>query len=176
MTTGLHIVTIGHSTRTAEQFLGLLQAHGVTLIADVRTIPRSRRHPHFTADALAAFLQVHGIAYEHFPGLGGLRKPRADSPNTGWRHPSFRAYADHMATAEFGAAIAELLSVARNHRVAVTCAEAQPWRCHRQLIADALVAREVEVRHIFTETRASAHELTPFARVDENGIRYPALF
>src|SRR5688572_2016293 len=101
MTTGLQIMTIGHSTRTAEQFLGVRQADGDFMIADVRTIPRSRRHPNFTAEALAAFLQVHGIAYEHFPGLGGLRKPRADSPNTGWRHPSFRAYADHMASQEF---------------------------------------------------------------------------
>ena len=175
MTTGLHIVTIGHSTRTAEQFLGLLQAYGVTLIADVRTIPRSRRHPHFTADALAAFLQVHGIAYEHFPGLGGLRKPRADSPNTGWRHPSFRAYADHMASQEFRESLEALLARAEKDLAAVMCAESQWWKCHRQLIADALVARAVAVRHIMSLSSAPAHELTSFARVVGSQVHYPGL-
>ena len=168
-------MTIGHSTRTAEQFLGLLQAHGVTLIADVRTIPRSRRHPHFTADALAAFLQVHGIAYEHFPGLGGLRKPRADSPNTGWRHPSFRAYADHMASQEFRESLEALLARAEKDLAAVMCAESQWWKCHRQLIADALVARAVAVRHIMSLSSAPAHELTSFARVVGSQVHYPGL-
>ena len=172
---GNGIMTIGHSTRTAEQFLGLLKAHGVTLIADVRTIPRSRRHPHFTADALAAFLQVHGIAYEHFPGLGGLRKPRADSPNTGWRHPSFRAYADHMASQEFRESLEALLARAEKDLAAVMCAESQWWQCHRQLIADALVARAVAVRHIMSLSSAPAHELTSFARVVGSQVRYPGL-
>src|SRR5918993_3288087 len=109
MSSAPRILTIGHSTRTADEFLALLQAHGVTAIADVRTIPRSRRHPHFTRDALASFLPTHGMAYEHFPGLGGLRKPRPDSPNTGWRHPSFRAYADHMRSEEFRDALGSML-------------------------------------------------------------------
>ena len=172
---GNGVMTIGHSTRTAEQFLGLLQAHGVTLIADVRTIPRSRRHPHFTAEALAAFLQVHGIAYEHFPGLGGLRKPRADSPNTGWRHPSFRAYADHMASQEFHESLEALLARAEKDLAAVMCAESQWWQCHRQLIADALVARGVAVRHIMSLSSAPAHELTSFARVVGSQVHYPGL-
>ena len=168
-------MTIGHSTRPADTFLELLQAHGVTLIADVRTVPRSRRHPHFAADALAAFLPVHGIGYEHFPGLGGLRKPRADSPNTGWRHPSFRAYADHMASDEFRRSPEALLVSAEKSLTAVMCAESQWWKCHRQLIADALVARGGEVRHIMSTGSAPVHELTSFARVEEAGVRYPGL-
>ena len=175
MITGLRIMTIGHSTRTADAFLGLLQAHGVTLIADVRTIPRSRRHPHFSSETLAAFLALHGIAYEHFPGLGGLRKPRADSANTGWRHPSFRAYADHMAAQEFGESLEALLARAEKNLAAVMCAESQWWRCHRQLIADALVARGVTVQHIMSLSSAPAHELTSFARVVGSQVRYPGL-
>jgi uncharacterized protein (DUF488 family) len=175
MITAPRIMTIGHSTRTAEQFLALLEAHAVTAVADVRTIPRSRRHPHFTRDALASFLPAHGIAYEHFPGLGGLRKPRIDSPNTGWRHPSFRAYADHMASDEFREALEALRVRAETSLTAVMCAESQWWRCHRQLIADALVARGIEVRHIMSAAAAPAHELTSFARVVGSQVRYPGL-
>ena len=170
------IFTIGHSTHPLERFLRLLTAYDISGLADVRRFPGSRRHPHFTREALAGSLDASGIEYRHFAGLGWRRRASGESANAGWTHPSFRAYADHMATDEFAVAIAELLSFARNHRVAVMCAEAQPWRCHRQLIADALVARQVEVRHIFSESRVSPHELTPFARVDESGIHYPALF
>ena len=176
MSRGDAIFTIGHSTHPLDRFLRLLKAHRITGLADVRRFPGSRRHPHFNREALAGSLDASGIQYRHFDGLGGRRRGSVDSANAGWTHPSFRAYADHMATDEFGAALAELLSFAGDRRVVVMCAEAQPWRCHRQLIADALVARGVEVRHIFSESRVSAHELTPFARVDENGIRYPALF
>ena len=169
------IFTIGHSTHTAERFLALLQAHGVTGIADVRKIPQSRRHPHFSSLALAAFLADRGIAYEHFPGLGGLRKPRPDSSNTGWRHPSFRAYADHMRSQEFLDALGSLLAFSKNVVAAVMCAESQWWRCHRQLIADALVARGIEVRHIMSPGSAPLHELTSFARVDGPTLAYPGL-
>ena len=175
MTLPSRVMTIGHSTRAAEDFIALLQAHGVSGVADVRKIPRSRRHPHFSRDALAQSLPAHGIAYEHFPGLGGLRKPRPDSPNTGWRHPSFRAYADHMASIEFRDTFDALLTFAQKFFTAVMCAESQWWQCHRQLIADALVARGIEVRHIMSPTRAPAHELTPFARVGGTQIQYPGL-
>ena len=169
------IFTIGHSTRTAEAFLDLLQAHGVTGVADVRTVPRSRRHPHFSRDALAAFLPQHGIDYIHLPGLGGLRKPRRDSPNAGWRHEGFRGYADHMGTHEFADTLDALLAFAGERQTAVMCAEAKWWECHRQLVADALVARSVEVRHIMCACNTPRHELTPFARVTGSTVRYPAL-
>jgi uncharacterized protein (DUF488 family) len=169
------IMTIGHSTRTAEAFLDLLRAHGVTGIADVRTIPRSRRHPHFAREALAEALAAYGIRYAHFPGLGGLRKPRRDSPNGGWRHEGFRGYADHMMTREFEDALQALVAFAEDGVVAVMCAEAKWWQCHRQLVADALVARGIGVRHILSAREAAPHELTPFARVEGSDIRYPAL-
>jgi uncharacterized protein (DUF488 family) len=141
----------------------------------VRTVPRSRRHPHFAGDALAAALSAHGFAYEHFAGLGGLRKPRAESPNGGWRHEGFRGYADHMQSAEFAAALAALLAWAEGKHIAVMCAEAKWWQCHRQLIADALVVRGFEVCHIMSIREAPRHELTPFARVVGTTVTYPAL-
>ena len=171
----IRIMTIGHSTRPPEQFIGLLQAHGVTAVADVRTVPRSRRHPHYSRDALPGLLASHGIAYEHFPGLGGLRKPRPDSKNTAWRHPSFRAYADHMQSGEFRQALEDLLAFARKFFPAVMCAEAQWWQCHRQLVADALVARGIDVRHIMSPSSAPPHQLTPFARLDGQNVHYPGL-
>lgn len=169
------IFTVGHSTRTAAALLELLQAHGVTGVADVRTSPRSRRHPHFSRETLAAFLAPHGIAYIHLPGLGGLRKPTRDSPNGGWRHEGFRGYADHMGTREFAGALDALLAFARDRRVAVMCAEAKWWQCHRQLVADALLARGLKVCHIMSAREAPRHELTPFARVTGSEVRYPAL-
>jgi uncharacterized protein (DUF488 family) len=169
------LFTIGHSTRSSDEFLALLNAHGVTGIADVRTVPRSRRHPHFSRESLAASLPSRGIAYEHFPGLGGLRKPQPDSPNGGWRHASFRGYADHMQSTEFNRAIDKLLISARERTVAVMCAEAKWWQCHRQLIADAVSVRGIDVRHIMSIREATCHELTPFARVDGTSVTYPAL-
>lgn len=169
------IFTIGHSTRSAGEFLALLQAHAIGGVADVRTIPRSRRHPHFSREALAPFLAGHGIAYEHFPALGGLRKARPDSTNGGWRHPAFRGYADHMQTVEFAAAVGALTTFATDRRVAVMCAEAKWWQCHRQLLSDALVARGIEVRHIMTLREADRHELTGFARVTGSTVTYPTL-
>lgn len=169
------ILTVGHSTRTLEECLSLLHAHGVTGVADVRSIPRSRRHPHFSREALATGLQGDDVAYEHFPALGGLRRPRPDSPNGGWRHPAFRGYADHMGTREFEDGLSALLRFAAHHRAAVMCAEAKWWQCHRQLIADMLVARGVDVRHILTAARPDPHQLTPFARVSGGAVTYPAL-
>jgi uncharacterized protein (DUF488 family) len=169
------ILTIGHSTRSAEEFLELLRAHAVTGLADVRTIPRSRRHPHFAREALERDLPAHGIEYRHFAALGGLRHPRPDSPNGGWRVAGFRGYADHMRTPEFAAAIDDLLAFGTSRRVAVMCAEAKWWQCHRQLVADALVARGIDVRHIMTKKDATPHELTSFARISGTQVHYPAL-
>ena len=179
------IYTIGHSTRSLDEFVGLLNAHRVTQLGDIRTVPRSRRHPHFAIDALSASLARASIAYRHFPGLGGLRKPRADSPNTAWRHSGFRGYADYMATPAFEAAIEQLLDFASvsaggsfesgARPTAIMCAEAVWWRCHRQLVADALVARGVGVRHIMSERAAPPHELTDFALVHDGKVSYPGL-
>ncbi len=169
------LFTIGHSVRPLDDFVALLRAHGVTGLADVRTVPRSRRHPHFSKDSLETTLPAAAIVYRHFPELGGLRKPRRDSLNGGWRHAGFRGYADHMATPAFASAVDELMTFGLTHVVAVMCAEAKWWQCHRQLIADALVARGVDVRHIMSPRDAPAHELTPFSRVDRGQVTYPAL-
>lgn len=169
------ILTIGHSTHTAERFLHLLEVHGVTFVADVRRFPYSRRHPHFSQEALQALLQEQGISYRHFPALGGRRRPEPDSPNTGWRHPSFRAYADYMRSEAFRESLLTLAGLAQTEVAAVMCAESQWWRCHRQLIADALVIRGVDVRHILSAAPPAPHELTPFARVEGTDISYPGL-
>jgi uncharacterized protein (DUF488 family) len=169
------VFTIGHSTRPIEEFVALLTAHGVTQLADVRTIPKSRRHPHFAQESLRVSLPAAGITYRHFPGLGGLRKPAPDSANAGWRHAGFRGYADYMQTPAFAAALEDLLGWSRAAPTAVMCAEAVWWRCHRQLIADALVARGIEVRHITSPKAAAAHVLTSFARVDGERVSYPGL-
>jgi uncharacterized protein (DUF488 family) len=170
------IYTVGHSTRSLDEFLALLGAHGVTSLVDVRTVPRSRRHPHFGADRLATALLAAGVEYWHEPGLGGLRKPRPDSSNTAWRHAGFRGYADYMETPAFEGAVARLVERAQaTARLAMMCAEAVWWRCHRQLIADALVARGLEVRHITSEARPAEHELTSFATVAAGRVRYRRL-
>ena len=169
------ILTIGHSTRTADEFLALLEANGVAGLADVRTVPRSRRHPHFSADALARSLPAHGIEYLHLPGLGGLRKPRPGSPNGAWLNSAFRGYADHMQTPEFGVALDRLILFSADRQVAIMCAEAKWWQCHRRLIADALVARGIEVRHVLSVREASPHELTPFGKITGDAVQYPAL-
>lgn len=167
------ILTIGHSTRSIEEFLRLLQAHGATLVVDVRKMPGSRRYPHFDGDILAQSLRAAGIGYAHIPALGGLRRPMLDSPNTGWKNASFRAYADYMLTPEFATALDELLTLARKERAVLMCAEAVPWRCHRSLIADALVVRGVNVEHIMSAARTQRHKLPAFARVQGTRITYP---
>ena len=163
------IHTIGHSTRELAELLALLRAHGIRRLVDVRRYPGSRRHPHFARDTLAASLRAAGIDYRHEPDLGGRRTGRRDSPHTAWRSASFRAYADHMDTPAFGAALGRLADLGAEAPAAILCAEALPWRCHRQLIADALVARGMEVRHILGPGPALRHELHPSAHVQGDG-------
>ena len=169
----LELMTVGHSNRSLEAFGEILEAHGVELVADVRTIPKSLHNPQFSRERLAEWLTESGRAYRHLPRLGGLRKPRADSGNLGWRNLSFRGYADHMQTAEFEEGLRELLEVAGERRTAVMCAEAVPWRCHRSLIGDALTARGVRVWDILTAAKAEPHRMTPFARVEGQRVTYP---
>jgi uncharacterized protein (DUF488 family) len=175
-TADVTIYTIGHSTRTLDGFLALLAAHDIRQLADIRTIPKSRRHPHFAGDALSASLAEAGIEYRHFAALGGLRKPRADSSNTGWRHEGFRGYADYMETPAFSHAVDDLIAWSAGASTTVMCAEATWWQCHRRLLADALLARNIEVRHIMTATSAPRHEFTEFARVEAARVRYPGLW
>lgn len=165
--------TIGHSNRALGDFIAMLKAHGVEVLVDVRTVPKSRYNPQFNRDTLPAALAEAGIEHRHMPALGGLRKARKDSRNTGWRNDSFRGYADYMETAEFERALDELMALAGERRVAVMCAEAVPWRCHRSLIADAVTARGGEVRHIMTAEKADRHKMTSFARVEGGRVRYP---
>lgn len=168
------VLTIGHSTHPIDVFIGLLQAHGAASLVDVRTVPRSRHNPQFNTEALAQSLAEAGLGYVHAPGLGGLRRARADSPNGGWRNASFRGYADYMQTAEFARSLGEVIDLAQSHRIVLMCAEAVPWRCHRSLIADALLLRGFRVEHILSATRRQLHTLTPFARVSGGTITYPA--
>lgn len=170
------LFTVGHSTRSADEFVALLQAHGVRTLVDVRRFPGSRRHPWFNREILARTLEEAGIAYRHEEDLGGRRgTPNAASPNAGWRNASFRAYADHTATPAFREALDRILDVPdpADAPMAVMCAEAVPWRCHRQLIADAAVARGREVRHILSVDRADPHVLNPMGRVVDDVVVYP---
>jgi uncharacterized protein (DUF488 family) len=169
------IFTIGHSTRPIEDFIALLKAHQIELLVDVRTVPRSRHNPQFNSDALPDSLGSENIAYRHMPELGGLRRPRKDSTNTAWRNLSFRGYADYMETSEFENGLAQLIEEAAARRSAIMCAEAVPWRCHRSLIADALVARGLEAFEISSLTRAQPHKITPFAQIKDGKVRYPDL-
>ena len=169
------VLTVGHSTRPIEEFLHLLDAHGVKRLVDVRTVPRSRHNPQFNKDSLPGALKRVGIAYTHMSQLGGLRRPRKDSFNLGWRNAGFRGFADYMQTAEFKKALTSLIEMAEKERVAIMCAEAVPWRCHRSLIADALVARGIRVEEISSLTRTQPHKVTPFAHVFGTEITYPGL-
>ena len=167
------IHTIGHSKRTLEDFETLLERFGIQRLIDVRTVPKSRHMPHFNTENLARALAAKKIDYRHMKILGGLRKPAKDSINLGWRNSGFRGFADHMQTEEFRTGLAELTSLAAPEKTAIMCAEAVPWRCHRSLIADALVIRQWEVRHILALTSAQLHLLTPFAVVEGESITYP---
>jgi uncharacterized protein (DUF488 family) len=168
------IFTVGHSTLPLERFIGLLQTYGIERLADIRSIPRSRRNPQFNADTLPAALAEQGIEYQAMPALGGLRHARKDSPNAGWRNDSFRGYADYMQTPAFAEAVEALIRAGREKRTAIMCAEAVPWRCHRSLVADALLVREVPAVEILSDTDWRPHKLTGFAAVDGLSITYPA--
>jgi uncharacterized protein (DUF488 family) len=166
--------TIGHSTKPIDDFLALLTSHGIKCLVDVRTVPRSRYNPQYDTHTLAKHLKKSGLGYVHLPELGGLRKPKKDSLNTGWKNASFRGYADYMQTDGFRTALEALMEGSRNVPTAIMCAEAVPWRCHRSLIADALTVRGWTVRHIMTNSKANRHRLTPFAVVDDKRVTYPS--
>lgn len=167
--------TIGHSTRPIEELIDLLSSFGITLLVDVRTIPRSRHNPQFNRETLPERLRRAGIAYRHEPSLGGLRRPRRDSTNLAWRNPGFRGFADYMETDEFEHGLDALEDLARRERVAVLCAEAVPWRCHRSLISDAWTARGHEARHILGAGRDQAHALSSHARIHGARVTYPGI-
>lgn len=166
------LFTVGHSTRSLEQFIGLLSREGATHLVDVRAFPTSARYPHFSQPSLERAIIDTGGRYSHLPSLGGRRRGRRDSHNTLWRNASFRAYADYMETREFSEALDDLLGLAQLEPTAIMCAEAVPWRCHRSLIADAVVAKGIPVYHIL-DSGTQQHQLTSFARVDSSGrVRY----
>lgn len=167
------IYTIGHSTRELDEFTEMLRGFGITILADVRTVPRSRRVPQFNRETLPGELEQRGIAYHHIEKLGGLRHSRKDSVNQGWENRSFRGYADYMQTPGFTAGLDELIALAKEGTVAIMCAEAVPWRCHRRMIGDALLVRGFEVLDIMGEGRADPETLTGFAVVDGTAITYP---
>lgn len=167
------VLTLGHSTRSIEAFVELLDAHRVTRVIDVRTVPGSRHNPQFNTATLSDTLAAVNVGYAHAPDLGGFRRTSADSPNSGWRNRSFRGYADYMQTADFAENLMRLIELARRDRLALMCAEAVPWRCHRSLIADALVVHGVSTCEIVSNTRLQPHKLTPFACVRGTDITYP---
>jgi uncharacterized protein (DUF488 family) len=167
------VLTIGHSTRALDKFIGLLQAHAVSRVVDVRTVPRSRHNPQFNQDSLPDSLKKAGLGYVHLPGLGGLRHAKRDSINVGWRNASFRGYADYMQTPEFERGLEELIQLAKQEQIAIMCAEALPWRCHRSLIADALLVRGIGTEDIMSLTHRSVHTLTSFAKVRGTSVTYP---
>lgn len=167
------VFTVGHSTLPIERFSALLHLYGIECLADIRTVPRSRHNPQFNSETLGPALKPQNIEYVPLPALGGLRRARKDSPNTGWRNTSFRGYADYMQTDEFAAGLGMLIHMSREKRTAIMCAEAVPWRCHRSLVADALVVRGIPAVEILSESSYRPHTLTPFARVDGTQVTYP---
>lgn len=167
------VLTIGHSTRTLEEFISLLRAHGASRVVDVRTVPRSLHNPQFNGGSLAGSLKKAGLGYVHMPGLGGLRHAKRDSLNPGWRNASFRGYADFMQTPEFNQSLDVLVQLANQEQIVLMCAEAVPWRCHRSLIADALLVRGIRSEDIMSPNRRRVHTLTPFAKVRGTMITYP---
>ena len=168
------VLTIGHSTRPWEEFLALLDANAVRLVADIRTVPRSRHNPQFNSESMPGALEVADIEYAHLAGLGGFRRAGQDSPNQGWRNLAFRGFADYMQTAEFENALGELMGLASRKQVVLLCAEAVPWRCHRSLISDALTVRGLKVEHILGKGPLRPHTLTPWAKVHGVSLTYPA--
>jgi uncharacterized protein (DUF488 family) len=169
----LTVFTIGHSTRTLEEFIQLLKTCGVALVVDVRTVPRSRHNPQFNKETLPGSLKPEGVRYIHMPEIGGLRRPKRDSVNLAWKSLSFRGYADYMQTREFTDNLLKIIALARENCLALMCAEALPWRCHRSLVSDALVVRHVKVQHIISATSCISHELNETAHVEGTKITYP---
>ena len=167
------IYTIGHSTHPDEEFAGILEHYGIEQLVDIRTVPRSRHTPQFNMDTLPSFLADYGITYTHIAQLGGLRKTRQDSSNTGWRNLSFRGYADYMQTIDFEHGLDQLITLAERKTTAIMCAEVLPWRCHRSLVGDALIVRDIKVIDIFGLDKADTEQLTTFARVSGTTITYP---
>ena len=167
------ILTIGYSTRTLDEFIYLLKTCGVTLVVDVRSVPRSRYNPQFAKETLPNLLKLAGVKYVHMPNIGGLRRPKHDSINTAWRNKSFRGYADYMQTKDFTENLLTLIALAKENRLVVMCAEALPWRCHRSLMADALLIRSVKVEHILTKDNIVPHRLSEWAHVEGTKITYP---
>lgn len=167
------IQTIGHSTRSLEEFIHLLKTFSISKVVDIRTIPRSRTNPQFNRETLPGELEKRQVNYQHLAGLGGLRHSSADSPNTGWRNSSFRGFADYMQTPGFECNLEELIKISNSERVVLMCAEAVPWRCHRTLIADALIVRKLQVEHILSSTHRYPHKVTPWAQVKGLKITYP---
>ena len=167
------VFTIGHSTRTLDEFISLLRTYGVSLVVDVRTVPRSRHNPQFNKETLPLSLKPEGVRYIHMPEIGGLRRPQRDSVNLAWKNMGFRGYADYMQTKEFTDNLLKIVALARENCLALMCAEALPWRCHRSLISDALVARHIKVLHIISATSTITHELSEFAHVEGFMVTYP---
>ncbi len=167
------VFTIGHSTRTLEEFVEILKAYSVNLVVDVRTIPRSRHNPQFNKETLPTSLKIDGIRYIHMPEIGGLRHPKRDSINLAWENSGFRGYADYMQTQEFTDNLLKIVALARENCLALMCAEALPWKCHRNLLSDALVVRHVKVEHIISKDSTINHQLTEFAHTEGTKITYP---
>ncbi len=168
------VYTIGHSTHPIEEFIEILHAYGIKKIVDIRTIPKSRHNPQFNSDVLKESLHKNHIGYVHMSGLGGLRHTTKESINTAWKNASFRGFADYMQTEEFAQSLEKLIHEASKEKVAIMCAEAVPWRCHRSLIGDALLAHKVHVSDIFSKTESKSHTLTPWAHVEGTQVTYPA--
>ena len=168
------VFTVGHSTRSIDEFVELLQVYEVETVADVRSIPKSRHNPQFNSELLKQSLKAKHIRYKHIKKLGGLRHAKKDSINLGWRNSSFRGFADYMATPEFAEGLEMLTKIASLRRTAIMCAEAVPWRCHRSLIADALTKKGWIVRDIMSKKSASRHRLTPFLKTKDGRLFYPA--
>jgi uncharacterized protein (DUF488 family) len=167
------IFTIGHSTRSLEEFIEILKDYNIEELIDVRTVPKSRHNPQFNGEELAYVLRNHHIGYRHQKDLGGLRHTHKDSINTAWENASFRGYADYMQTDDFAEGIQKLIEIAKHKVVVIMCAEAVPWRCHRSLIGDALLVRDIDVEDIFSKTSYKPHTLTPWAVVHGKNITYP---
>ena len=168
------VFTLGHATRSLEELITLLQHYAIKHLIDIRTIPKSRHNPQFNEKELSKNLSKAHIKYTHMKDLGGFRRPLKDSINTGWRNLSFRGYADYMQTDTFAQAIDQLIKYAQQDQIAIMCSEAVPWRCHRSLIGDALLARHIDVEDIISLTSCKPHTMTPWARVKQNKVTYPS--